>query len=130
MPLLSASGRTGQQPAASKERANPCLTAPVPERRWAIARGKIPYQTPSNRTILQSVADRRRRRYVVLADAAGRLTPAGVWYYERTGAQMPCTTFSQDQELPCRGDELLVPPTDNTPIQSLRSAARPEASRQ
>ena len=107
-----------------------CTGARKEKMKWAIARGKIPYQTASNRTILQSVADRRRRRYVVLADAAGRLTPAGVWYYERTGAQMPCTTFSQDQELPSRGDELLAPPTDNTPIQSLRSAARPEATSQ
>ena len=107
-----------------------CTGAREEKMKWASARGKIPYQTPSNRTILQSVTDRRRRRYVVLADAAGRLTPAGVWYYERTGAQMPCTTFSQDQELPSRGDELLAPPTDNTPIQSLRSAARPEAAGQ
>ena len=107
-----------------------CTGTKKEKMKWAIARGKIPYQTASNRTILQSVADRRRRRYVVLADAAGRLTPAGVWYYERTGARMPCTTFRQDQELPSRGDELLTPPTDNTHIQSLRSADGPEASSQ
>ena len=104
-----------------------CTGARKEKMKWAIARGKIPYQTASKRTILQSVADRRRRRYVVLADAAGRLTPADDWYYERTGAQMPCTTFSQDQELPCRGDELLVPPTDKPPTQSPRSAAGPDA---
>ena len=104
-----------------------CTGARKEKMTWAIVRGKIPYQTASNRTILQSVANRRRRRYVVLADAAGRLTPAGVWYYERTGAQRPCTTFSQDQALISRGDELLDTADRQHPIQSVRSAGRPEA---
>ena len=96
-----------------------CTEARKDKMLWAIWRGKIPYQTASNRTILQSVANRRQRRYVVLADAAGRLTAAGDWYYDRTGAPMPRATYKQDQEQPCRCDE---PPT-----QSPRSAAGPDA---
>ena len=71
----------------------------------AIRAGRAPHRGAGNRTILSLAAgvNRRQNRYVVLADAAGRLTPAGVWYYATTGAPRPRAAFSQDQELIRRG---------------------------
>ena len=71
----------------------------------AIRAGRAPYRGAGNHTLLSVAAgaNRRQNRYVVLADAAGRLTPAGEWYYATTGAQRPRAAFSQDQELIRRG---------------------------
>ena len=71
----------------------------------AIRAGRAPYRGAGNRTLLSIAAgaNRRQNRYVVLADAAGRPTPAGEWYYATTGAQRPRAAFSQDQELIRRG---------------------------
>ncbi len=41
---------------------------------------------------------------MVLADGAGKLTQAGIFYYESTGAERPRAAFNQDQELISRGD--------------------------
>ena len=84
-----------------------CTQARKDKMSWAIWRKKIPYQTATNRTIIQSVASRRLRRYVVLANAAGQLTAAGDWYYDRTGEPPPRATYN-----------------DEPPTQSPRSAAR------
>ena len=63
----------------------------------AIRAGRLPHRGAGNRTILSIAAGaKRQNRYVVLADAAGRLTPAGEWYYATTGAQRPRAAFSQD----------------------------------
>ena len=67
--------------------------------RASIGAGRVPRRGAGNRTILPSGG----RKYVVLADAAGRLSPAGEWYYATTGAQRPRAAFSQDQELIRRG---------------------------
>ena len=71
----------------------------------AIRAGRAPYRGAGNRTLLSGAAGAnwRQNRYVVLADAAGRLTPAGEWYCATTGAQRPRAAFSQDQELIRRG---------------------------
>ena len=71
----------------------------------AIRAGRKPARGASNRTILATGAgpNRRQNKYVVLADGAGKLTPAGAWYYETTGAQRPRAAFGQDQELISRG---------------------------
>ena len=39
----------------------------------------------------------------MLADGAGKLTPAGTFYYQTTGAERPRAAFDQNQELISRG---------------------------
>ena len=60
---------------------------------------------------------------MVLADGAGKLTPAGAWYYETTGAQRPRAAFSQDQELISRGgnDYIRTRGRRETLVRSLRA---------
>ena len=112
VPLVSALGRLGQQPAATVKKGLTYINimprladARKEEMAAAIRAGRAPYRGAGNRTLLSVAAgaNRRQNRYVVLADAAGRLTPAGEWYYAMTGAQRPRAAFSQDQELICRG---------------------------
>ena len=114
MPLLEAAlGRSGPQPPACIEGLTPKkLRQDASPHRGQEARDddshpRRPHAAPggSNRTILATGAgpNRRQNKYVVLADGAGKLTPAGAWYYETTGAQRPRAAFSQDQELISRG---------------------------
>ena len=71
------------------------------EIRTAIWAGRQPARGASNRTIFATGAGRNRRRnkYVVLADGAGKLTEAGRFYYETIGAERPRAPFDLDQEL-------------------------------
>ena len=75
------------------------------EIRTAIRAERKPARGGSNRTILATGAgkNRRRNKYVVLADGAGKLTPAGTFYYEATGVDRPRAAFDQNQELISRG---------------------------
>ena len=77
--------------------------------RTAIRAERQPARGASNRTILATGAGRNRRRnkYVVLADGAGKLTEAGRFYYETTGAERPRAASDVDQELISRGGERL-----------------------
>ena len=83
----------------------PLTEARRQEIRTAIQANRKPTRGASNRTILVTGAgpNRRQNKYVVLADGAGKLTPAGIFYYQTTGAERPRAAFSQDQELISRG---------------------------
>ena len=75
------------------------------EIRTAIRAERRPTKAASNRTILATGAgqNRRQNKYVVLADASGRLTEAGKFYYEATRVGRPRAAFDQDQQLISRG---------------------------
>ena len=75
------------------------------EIRAAIQAARKPTRGASNRTILATGAGptRRQNKYLVLADGDGKLTQAGIFYYQTTGAERPRAAFSQDQELISRG---------------------------
>ncbi len=75
------------------------------EIRTAIRADRKPTRGASNRTILATGAglNRRQTKCVVLADASGKLTQAGEFHYETTGAERPRADFDQDQELISRG---------------------------
>ncbi len=110
MPLLEAARARSPCPVGkdlpNQNKKMPRLTeARKEEMAAAIRAGRKPAQGASNRTILATGAgpNRRLNKYVVLADGAGKLTPAGVWYYENMGAQRPRAAFNQDQELISRG---------------------------
>ena len=82
----------------------------------------------SNRTILATGAgpNRRQNKYVVLADGAGKLTPAGTFYYQTTGAERPRAAFSQDQELISRGGNDYIRTRDRR--EALVRSLRPDGS--
>ena len=70
------------------------------EIRTAIRANRKPTRGASNRAILATGAgpNRRQNKYVVLSDGAGKLTEAGHFYYETTGAERPRAAFNQDQQ--------------------------------
>ena len=66
----------------------------------AINAGRRPGRGESNRTVLATGAGARgHNKYVVLADAAGNLTPAGEFYYEQTQESRPEAQFDRNQQL-------------------------------
>ena len=83
----------------------PLTEARKQEIHTAIRANRKPARGGSNRTILATGAgkNRRQNKCVVLADGAGKLTPAGVFYYQTTGTERPRAAFDQNQELISRG---------------------------
>ena len=98
------------------------------EIRTAIQADRKPTRGASNRTILVTGAgpNRRQNKYVVLADGAGKLTPAGTFYYQTTGAERPRAAFSQDQELISRGGNDYIRTRDRR--EALVRSLRPDGS--
>ena len=98
------------------------------EIRTAIRAGRQPARGASNRTILATGAGRNRRRnkYEVLADGAGKLTEAGRFYYETTGAERPRAAFDVDQELISRGGNDCIRTRDRR--ESLVRSLRPDGT--
>ena len=62
----------------------------------------------------------------MLADGAGKLTPAGIFYCESTGAQRPRAAFTQDQELISRGGNDYIRTRDRR--EALVRSLRPDGS--
>ena len=106
----------------------PLTEARTQEIRTAIQANRKPTRGASNRTILATGAGatRRHNRYVVLADGAGKLTPAGTFYYQTTGTERPRATFSQDQELISRGGNDYI--RTNNRREALVRSLRPDGS--
>ena len=108
----------------------PLTEARKQEIRTDIQAARKPTRGSSNRTILATGAGatRRHNRYVVLADGAGKLTPAGTFYYQTTGAERPRAAFSQDQELISRGgnDYIRTRNRREALVRSLRPNGPPE----
>ena len=106
----------------------PLTEARKQEIRTAIQANRKPTRGASNRTILATGAGatRRHNRYVVLADGAGKLTPAGIFYYQTTGAERPRAAFSQDQELISRGGNDYIRTRDRR--EALVRSLRPDGS--
>ena len=98
------------------------------EIRTAIRAERKPTRGASNRTILATGAgpNRRQNKYVVLADGAGKLTQAGTFYYETTGAERPRAAFDQDQELISRGGNDYIRTRDRR--EALVRSLRPDGS--
>ena len=70
----------------------------------AITAERQPRRGVSNRTTLATGAGARgRNRYLVLADAGGRLTDAGRYYYRQTGQPAPRAAYDRNQPLITRG---------------------------
>ena len=70
----------------------------------AITAERQPTRGVSNRTTLATGAGGLgRNRYLVLADAGGRLTEAGRYYYRRTGQPAPRAAYDRNQPLITRG---------------------------
>ena len=95
--------------------------------RTAIRAERRPTRAASNRTILATGAgqnrNRKQNKYVALADASGRLTEAGRFYYESTGAERPRAAFDQDQELISKGGNHYIRTRDRSEalVRSLRA---------
>ena len=98
------------------------------EIRTAITANRRPARGGSNRTILATGAGRNRsqNKYVVLADGAGKLTPAGTFYYETTGAERPRAAFDQNQELISREGNDYIRTRDRR--EALVSSLRPDGT--
>ena len=62
----------------------------------------------------------------MLADGAGKLTPAGIFYYETTGAERLRATYDQNQELISRGGNDYIRTRDRR--KALVRSLRPDGS--
>ena len=97
------------------------------EIRTAIAANRRPTRGPSNRTILATGAgEEGRNKYVVLADASARLTPAGRFYYQQTGERKPNAAFDRSQQPVNRGPNTFIRTRDNR--EALVRSYRPDGS--
>ena len=98
------------------------------EIRTAITANRRPGRGRSNRTILATGAgkNRRQNKYVVLADGAGNLTPAGSFYYEATGSERPRAADDPNQELISRGGNDYIRTRDRR--EALVRSLRPDGS--
>ena len=69
----------------------------------AIAAGRQPKRGVSNRTTLATGGGPSGRNYLVLADAGGRLSDSGRYYYRQTGQAPPRAAYDRNQPLITRG---------------------------
>ena len=100
------------------------------EIRTAIRAERQPTRGGSNRTILATGAgpNRQRNKYVVVADGSGKLTEAGRFYYEATGAERPRAAYDVNQELISRGGTDYIRTRDRR--EALVRSLRPDGSTQ
>ena len=72
----------------------------------AIAAGHDPYSVKSGRVILKTSSENANewRRHIFLAEASGKLTPAGEYFYAQTNTARPNGVFDPNQPLIHRGD--------------------------
>ena len=74
----------------------------------AITAGREPRRGQSNVTTLATGAgERGRNRFVILAGADAKLTPAGRYFYETTGQRPPTVMYDRNQEPVTRGNRRL-----------------------
>ena len=69
----------------------------------AIAAGRQPRRGASNRTTMATGGGPSGRGYFVLADAGGRLSEAGRYYYRQTGQPTPRASYDRNQPIITRG---------------------------
>jgi hypothetical protein len=68
----------------------------------------------------------RRNKYVILAGADARLTPAGVYYYAQTGQRPPAIMYDRNQEPQTRGANTFIRGRDGR--DQLVRSLRPDGS--
>ena len=83
----------------------------------AITAGREPRRGQSNVTTLATGAgERGRNKFVILAGADAKLTPAGRYFYETTGQRPPTVMYDRNQEPVTRGNRTFIRGRDGREI--------------